>query len=54
METILNSLLSGISDLSPIAQGFALGFAVWVCGAAISAIFRAFTVGSGLDSNDED
>jgi len=54
METLFQTWLDGLTAVSPVGIGFALGFVMWMMGSAISAIFKAFTGGSGLDSNDDD
>lgn len=53
METLWQIFLDGMTAVTPVGIGFALGFAMWLMGSAISAIFRAFNGGSGLDSNDD-
>ncbi len=52
METIIQDILDGLVGLSPAGLGFGLGFAMWVAGSAVSAIFAAFDAGAGLESID--
>jgi hypothetical protein len=53
METLFTAWEAGLTAVSPVGVGFALGFLMWLLGTAIGAIFKAFNGGSGLDSNDE-
>jgi len=53
MDTLFQSFVSGLTAVTPVGIGFALGFAMWLMGAAIGAIFKAFNASSGLESNDD-
>lgn len=53
METLWQAFVSGLTAVTPVGLGFALGFFMWLAGSAIGAIFKAFSGGSGLDSNDD-
>jgi len=53
METLWQIFQNGFTAVSPVGVGFALGFFMWLAGSAVGAIFKAFSGGSGLESNDE-
>jgi len=53
METLWQIFADGMTAVSPVGIGFALGFFMWLAGSAIGAIFKAFNGGSGLDNGDD-
>lgn len=53
MDVLYSAWSAGASGLSPLGLGFAVGFLMWLLGTALFICFRSFTVGAGLDSNDD-